>query len=197
MLFRIVGLLLAAACCFSCEGQAQTSPSKAKASAAATKTAAKPTTSATGRNPYYSRTDTTRLRLSDAQWKQVLSPEVYRVARGKDTERPFTGKYWNAEAKGTYYCAACGNALFRSTAKFASECGWPSFFEPLRTKAVRYEADNTLGMERTEVLCGRCDSHLGHIFNDGPPPTGQRYCMNSIVLDFVPSKSPAFGVLGN
>lgn len=193
MLFRFVGLLLAATCCFSCQGQAQPAPAKVKAPTAATKLGPSPTT---GRNPYYSRTDTTRLRLSDAQWRQVLTPDVYRVARGKDTERPFTGQYWNAEAKGTYYCAACGNALFQSTAKFASECGWPSFFEPLRTKAVRYVADNTLGMERTEVLCGRCDAHLGHIFNDGPPPTGQRYCMNSIVLDFVPSKSAAFGVLG-
>ena len=183
MNLRTAGLLLAAVCGFSA---AQAQATKAKPAAAPAQTA-RP-------NPYYSRTDTTRLRVSDAQWQKVLAPEVYRVARGKETERAFTGKLWNATAKGTYYCAACGNALFRSDAKFASECGWPSFFEPLRTRAVRYEADHTHGMERVEVLCGRCDAHLGHIFNDGPPPTHKRYCMNSIVLEFVPGTFSAFGV---
>ncbi|RTQ51605.1 peptide-methionine (R)-S-oxide reductase [Hymenobacter gummosus] len=167
----------------------------ARAQSQPPKTAARPTQATTRpSNPYYSRTDTTRLRLSDAQWQQVLAPEVYRVARGKATERAFTGQYWNATARGTYYCAACGNGLFRSDAKFASNCGWPSFFEPLRPRAVRYLADHTHGMERVEVLCGRCDAHLGHIFNDGPPPTHKRYCMNSIVLDFVPGTAASLGV---
>lgn len=140
-------------------------------------------------NPYYSRTDTTRLNISDAEWKKVLPEDIYEVARNKETERAFTGKYWDFEGKGTYYCAACGNPLFRSDAKFASTCGWPSFFEPMRANSVLYKADNSYGMQRIEVLCGRCGAHLGHIFDDGPPPTGKRYCMNSIVLDFEPDNN--------
>jgi len=138
-------------------------------------------------NPYYSRTDTTKLDLPDEVWKKVLSPELYAVARKGETERAFTGKYWNYEGLGTYYCAACGNALFRSDAKFASTCGWPSFFETVRSGSVEYREDNSYGMMRTEVLCGRCDAHLGHVFDDGPPPTGKRFCMNSISLDFEPN----------
>jgi peptide-methionine (R)-S-oxide reductase len=138
------------------------------------------------KNPYYSRTDTTRLNVSNADWKKVLPPDLYEVARNKDTERAFTGKLWNFTGKGTYYCAACGNKLFRSDAKFASECGWPSFFEAERKTSVKYEQDTSFGMERIEVLCGRCDGHLGHLFDDGPPPTGKRFCMNSISLDFEP-----------
>ncbi|MCC9135455.1 peptide-methionine (R)-S-oxide reductase MsrB [Pontibacter silvestris] len=143
-------------------------------------------------NPYYSRTDTTKLDLPDEVWKKVLSEDVYQVARGKATERAFTGKYWNYTGVGTYYCAACGNALFRSDAKFASDCGWPSFFETIRKNGVVYETDTTYGMVRTEVLCGRCDAHLGHLFDDGPPPTGKRFCMNSLVLDFEPGKHLGF-----
>ena len=141
------------------------------------------------RNPYYSRTDTTVLTLPDSVWKKVLSDSVYAVARGKETELAFTGKYWDFEGRGTYYCAACGNALFRSDAKFASTCGWPSFFETLRKNGVLYLPDTSHGMNRTEVVCGRCGGHLGHLFDDGPPPTGKRYCMNSIVLDFVPDSA--------
>ncbi|NMW18182.1 MAG: peptide-methionine (R)-S-oxide reductase MsrB [Chlorobiaceae bacterium] len=137
-------------------------------------------------NPYYSRTDTTKLNLSDAEWKKVLSPEVYATARQKKTELSFTGKFWDYTGQGTYYCAACGNALFRSDAKFASTCGWPSFFEEVRKGSVTYLPDRSYGMVRTEALCGRCGSHLGHLFDDGPPPTGKRFCMNSVVLDFVP-----------
>ncbi len=139
-------------------------------------------------NPYYSRTDTAHLNVSDAEWKRILPDSVFEVARNKATERAFTGKYWDTEGLGIYYCAVCGNALFRSDSKFGSSCGWPSFYEALHPNSVRYENDSTYGMERTEVLCGRCDSHLGHIFDDGPPPTGKRFCMNSIVLDFVPDK---------
>ncbi|MCV9927491.1 peptide-methionine (R)-S-oxide reductase MsrB [Flavobacterium sp. LS1R49] len=137
-------------------------------------------------NPYYSNTDTKKLNLTDAQWKKVLPDDVYQVMRHADTERPFTGKYWSTDVKGTYYCAACGNKLFRSGAKFASSCGWPSFFEQDNKNSVTYKQDNSIGMERTEVLCGRCGGHLGHLFDDGPAPTGKRYCMNSIALDFIP-----------
>ena len=137
-------------------------------------------------NPYYSNTDTKKLNLSDAEWKKVLPEDVYEVSRHAETERAFTGKYWNFEGKGTYYCAACGNKLFRSDAKFASQCGWPSFFEQDNKSSTIEKPDNSVGMERIEVLCARCGGHLGHIFDDGPAPTGKRYCMNSIVLDFIP-----------
>ena len=148
----------------------------------------KPTSNdmAPGSNPYYSRTDTTVLNVSDAEWKRVLPDSVFAIARESGTERAFTGKYWDFDGLGSYHCAVCGNALFRSDSKFGSSCGWPSFFEPLRANGVKYLRDSSHGMERVEVRCGRCDSHLGHVFDDGPPPTGKRFCMNSPVLDFEP-----------
>lgn len=137
-------------------------------------------------NPHYSRTDTNILKVSNANWKKILNENLYAVSRLNNTEMAFTGKYNNFDGLGTYYCAACGNALFKSDAKFASTCGWPSFFETIRPKSVIYKRDDSYNMERTEVRCGRCDAHLGHVFDDGPKPTRKRFCMNSVSLEFEP-----------
>lgn len=139
-------------------------------------------------NPAYSRTDSSKVVMKDEEWKNILSPEVYYIAREKGTERPFTSKFEHLKDVGTYYCAVCGNALFKSDTKFESGCGWPSFYEPISKSSIIYLPDNSLGSKRTEVQCGRCKSHLGHVFEDGPPPTGLRYCINGVVLDFEKAK---------
>ncbi len=123
-----------------------------------------------------------KVNKSDQEWKQELTPEQYQVLRNKGTERPFTGDYWKTKDKGTYQCAACGNDLFASDTKFDSGTGWPSFYKPVAKENVESESDSTLGMKRTEVLCSRCGGHLGHVFDDGPEPTGLRYCINSASL---------------
>ena len=139
-------------------------------------------------NPVYSTTDSSKVNLKEDEWKKILSPEVFHIARQKGTERPYTSKFEGFKETGTYYCAACGNPLFKSDAKFESGCGWPSFYEPISKGAIIYTPDNTYGMSRTETQCGRCKAHLGHVFNDGPPPTGLRFCINGVVLDFEKAK---------
>jgi peptide-methionine (R)-S-oxide reductase len=129
-----------------------------------------------------------RVIKTDEEWKKILTPAQYNVTRKKGTERAFTGPYWDNHAKGTYTCVACDLPLFDSETKFESGTGWPSFWQPIAKGAVREESDNTFFTVQTEVLCRRCDAHLGHVFPDGPKPTSLRYCMNGTALKFIPAK---------
>ncbi|MEJ8841214.1 peptide-methionine (R)-S-oxide reductase MsrB [Lacibacter sp. H375] len=167
----------------SCDAQSTQSKEKKNTMSEAKK----PDQPKTG-NPVYSKSDSSKVNLSEEEWKKILPSDVYYIARQKGTERPWTSKFEKFEEVGTYYCAACGNSLFKSDTKFDSGCGWPSFYEPISKSSIIYTPDNTHGMQRTEVQCGRCKAHLGHVFEDGPPPTGLRYCINGVILDFEKAK---------
>ncbi len=129
-----------------------------------------------------------KVKKTEAEWREHLTPEQYRITREKGTERAFTGEYNVNKESGTYRCVCCGAELFKSDAKYDSGSGWPSFYQPVAADAVETESDVSLGMRRTEVLCRRCDAHLGHVFEDGPRPTGLRFCVNSASLDFEPEE---------
>ena len=128
------------------------------------------------------------IKKTDKEWKEILTPDEYNVLREKGTERPFTGKYWNTFEKGVYKCSACGQVLFDSKTKFDAGCGWPSFSDVINNKNIVTKNDFSHGMHRIEVMCAKCGGHLGHVFDDGPQPTGQRYCINSISLKFEKEK---------
>jgi len=157
------------------------------------KTAAKPSESATTAKPTTQDASVGHVEKSDEEWKKILTPQQYDVLRKKGTEPSGTGAYVNNHEKGTYLCAACGLELFSSDTKFESGTGWPSFWQPIARTHVTETTDRTHGMNRTEVTCARCGGHLGHVFDDGPKPTGLRYCMNSASLKFVPAKDAQKG----
>jgi peptide-methionine (R)-S-oxide reductase len=130
-----------------------------------------------------------KIKKTEAEWKAQLDPMQFEVARHAATERPFSGKYWDHWSEGNYNCVGCGTPLFKSETKFDAGCGWPSYFEPINSEVVERITDKSLGMVRVEVRCNNCGSHLGHVFEDGPQPTGERFCINSAAIDFAPEKT--------
>jgi peptide-methionine (R)-S-oxide reductase len=176
------GLILAVAVLAASYGAPVAGTSQGKA---VTKSAAAPTASKPDKSQEESVEKVTK---SDAEWQKILTPEQFRVLRQDGTEIAFTGKYWNNHKAGVYRCAGCGLTLFESATKFESGTGWPSFFQPIDPSHVEIVTDKTYGRVREEVQCARCGGHLGHRFDDGPKPTGQRYCMNSVSLDFTAAK---------
>jgi peptide-methionine (R)-S-oxide reductase len=132
-----------------------------------------------------------QINKTDAEWRKTLTPEAYRITRQCGTEPPFTGKYWNHKEPGIYQCVACGLPLFDAAHKYDSGSGWPSYWQPVAEKNLTRREDHSLSVTRTEVRCARCGAHLGHVFKDGPPPTGLRYCINSAALKFVPAPDPS------
>ena len=134
-------------------------------------------------------TNTPKVEKTDEQWRAELTPMQYYVLRQKGTERPFTGAYWDTKDEGTYLCAGCSTLLFTSKNKYESSCGWPSFYEAHNNDQILMRPDNSHGMSRIEILCATCEGHLGHIFDDGPPPTGKRYCVNSESMIFIPAEN--------
>ena len=133
--------------------------------------------------------DTFKVQKTEEEWKKILSPEEFEILRKAGTETPYNNEYEKHYESGIYVCAACGNKLFESNTKYESFCGWPSFWDTIDSTAITTRLDTRYGMERTEIVCAKCDGHLGHVFEDGPPPTGLRYCMNSVAMDFIPADS--------
>ncbi len=172
---RNLFLLLFAVTVFSCNAQNQTESQERSAEVK------------TGQGPYIGLEGEKLgpVHLSESEWKERLSPEAFRILRQAGTERAFSGAYWDNKKEGVYTCGGCGLPLFSSSTKYRSGFGWPSFWEPIRSEHVKLDTDYKLGYARTEVLCGRCGGHQGHVFEDGPEPTGLRYCINSVSLDFV------------
>lgn len=186
MIHRIAAASLAAAWVLAvaaCHSADETSADTDHGTARATQTTETMTDSTRPADDASADTGLQKITKTDAEWRAQLSPEEYRVAREGGTERAFTGRYWDTKTAGTYHCIGCDLPLFRSDTKFDSGCGWPSFFEPLEGANLVELRDTSHGMIRTEIRCARCDAHLGHVFPDGPPPTGLRYCINSVSLD--------------
>lgn len=168
-----IGLMLAAGLFAACSGNGQTQPEEKKSTETKKETTMK---------------QEFQINRTEEEWKQILTPEQYYVLREKGTDRPFSGKFYLHKEKGKYSCAACGNELFSSDMKFESNCGWPSFDREMEGGKIKQVRDTSHGMIRTEILCAKCGSHLGHIFDDGPTVTGQRYCVNSTSISFEPEK---------